>query len=133
MTTVYPSNLPATISNPPHSTHSSLQQAEATATPQDTISHTLPLTLQHHTKISQYLTSFNSKELTDIGMKLGLTNITEDEIPDEMVYSWLKKNDDVMKTSGVPTWNSLITALKKCGYTWQAIDIWIQGKYVGQY
>ena len=48
-----------------------------------------------------------------------------------MVADWLQKKDNVEKTSGRPSWSSLIAALKKIGHNGVAGDIENAiGKYI---
>ena len=56
-------------------------------------------------------------KLYDLGGQLGL-NVTElkrvcgQELPWELAERWLRGDDAVRKTSGTPTWGSLIKALR---------------------
>lgn len=36
-------------------------------------------------------------------------------LPDDMIDAWLNREDDVLDTSGDPTWKSLCKALKEIG------------------
>ena len=47
-------------------------------------------------------------------------------IPDEMVAAWLNREDEILKHSGEPTWNTLEVVLRKIGQTGLAEDVKIK-------
>ena len=79
-----------------------------------------------HFQVSSLLEDLNNDEVIKLGTALGLAfnklkKMTS--LPDDMVGTWLRGDDDVIKTSGPPTWESLATALDKTGHTEIAITI----------
>ena len=42
--------------------------------------------------------------------------MSPDSFLNDMVFSWLIKNDDVIEKSGEPSWESLSNALEGCGH-----------------
>ena len=42
---------------------------------------------------------------------------------DDMVDSWLRKDDDIVETSGHPSWQSLVKALEEAGCTGVATTV----------
>ena len=89
----------------------------------------------HHFKVVQCLKTLNSADLMLLGGALGLYYTpTLDKIrtmsspfSGELVLAWLNQQDDVMKVSGKPTWESLIKALRNIGHKGVAQQI-AQGK-----
>lgn len=62
--------------------------------------------------------TLNKKELFSVGKNLGLmySNLRKmngEHILDEVVHSWLRKDDIVMTISGEPSWDSLSQVLEK--------------------
>ena len=72
--------------------------------------------------VNPYLKKLGNPKLYELGGALGL-NITElkrvsgQELPLELAGRWLREDDDVHKTSGTPSWSSLIKALQAVGAT----------------
>ena len=69
----------------------------------------------HHT-VTQYLRNLRNEELVELGLELGLhyprlKNMAAPAAA-ELVAVWLHKKDDVLATSGVPSWTSLVTKLQ---------------------
>ncbi len=59
-----------------------------------------PLTTVNHFQISQYLNRLTPAEIINIGTKLGLDYVRLKRMPreslvDDMVHSWLRKDDNV--------------------------------------
>ena len=81
---------------------------------------------EDHQRIVSYLTPLRRQEVIRLGEKLGLSHRRLDDensnLPDDMVNSWLKKDDGVLKT-GSPTWENLCKALEECGHNGIAFDI----------
>ena len=67
--------------------------------------------------VNPYLKMLSTPQLYDLSGELGL-NITElrrvsgQELPGELAERWLREDDAVYKTSGTPSWSSLIKALR---------------------
>lgn len=74
-----------------------------------------------HPRIVSFLRGqLTKKELIDVGVTLGLdyihlANMNPDSLHQDMVHSWLRKDDNVLKESGPPTWGSLVKALEQNG------------------
>ena len=76
----------------------------------------------------QFLKDINSSQLRTLGCALGLSysrleKITQSDLPNEMIASWLRREDDVLERSGEPTWNTLACKLKEIGQNGVAIAI----------
>ena len=79
-----------------------------------------------HFQVSSLLKALNNDEVITLGTALGLDfnklkRMTS--LPDDMVGAWLRGDDNVIETSGPPSWGSLATALDKTGHTKIAITI----------
>ena len=66
------------------------------------------------------------ESVIQLGLALGLSyrklqNMKQ--YPDDMVDAWLRKEDDVLKKSGAPTWRLLIAALREIQQEGIAQDI----------
>ena len=74
-------------------------------------------------------------KLYELGVELGL-NITElkrvasIELPLELCGRWLRGDDDVLQTSGTPTWSSLVRALRNIGASGVARSIEQERKWL---
>ena len=71
--------------------------------------------------MKQFLKHLTNAEIRNVGVHLGLSfrklkSIREEDIPDETISRWLREDDDVTKTSGSPSWQSLVKALEEAGY-----------------
>ena len=95
------------------------------------ISHSL--TRADHAKIKKFLRVLTNEELRNVGLELGLSyNHLEKmghDCLNELVHCWLNKDDDVMETSGAPSWKSLAKALEEAGFTGVASNI-RKGTYI---
>ena len=83
-----------------------------------------------HPAVKMYLRSLSNVQLREVGLELGLCwphlkNMKEDCMLDEMLDSWLRGEDayDVIETSGHPSWQKLVKALKEAGHTGVAAKI----------
>lgn len=81
---------------------------------------------KHHSEVAGYLQALPKEVVVQLGLALGLSyrklqNIQQ--CPDYMVDAWLRKESDVLKKSGPPTWRSLIAALRKIEQEGIAQDI----------
>ena len=67
--------------------------------------------------------TLRSENLLALGITLGLSYTTilrmgsGDDFLDQIVAAWLKRQDDVLKYSGEPTWQVLANKLEKLGHT----------------
>ena len=66
-------------------------------------------------------TKWNGRQIRRLGGELGLDvyNLEKmQDLPDDMVKAWLRKENDVQEKCGDPlTWNVLVKKLKKTGQT----------------
>ena len=81
-----------------------------------------------HSAVRQFLKILSNTQLREVGLELGLhwarlKMMTEDCLLDEMLDSWLRKEDDVIEISGHPSWQSLVKALEEAGYAGVAAHI----------
>ena len=81
-----------------------------------------------HLEVKEFLQDLDSKEIKKVGVNLGLSylklkSIAEENTQDEVIHRWLREDDDVNKTSGHPSWQSLVTALEKDGYNGVAAKV----------
>ena len=70
-------------------------------------------------EVRQYLGQLSNANLMYIGVTLGLSYyrlVRMNNSHDDMVRAWLNQEDNIITTSGLPTWNSLCVALCKCGH-----------------
>lgn len=68
------------------------------------------------TNVGFYLEQLSDEDLRTVGKALGLCEQTLTKmknIREEVVVAWLLEKDDVMDTSGPPTWDSLYRAVNK--------------------
>ena len=77
--------------------------------------------MDDHFEVTQYLETLPSKDLKSLGGALGLRyttldKMTSDALCNELVLAWLNQQDNVMKKSGKPTWESLMKALRTIGH-----------------
>ena len=79
----------------------------------------------HHQKATEYLQVLDNDQIQAVGGALGLAwrSLMRIATPREMVVAWLNRQDLVMQTSGQPTWQSLVNALRKQGQEGIARDI----------
>ena len=72
----------------------------------------------------------DTNQITRLGGELGLNVFKLEKmkiLPDDMVKSWLRKEDDVKKKCGDPlTWEALVKALRTLGQTGIADEIFAQ-------
>lgn len=82
-----------------------------------------------HVSTRKYLKPLDNDAILEVGMELGLdfnrlTNMKSSKyFLDEVVRSWLRQDDDVSETSGTPSWDSLIKALKAASFNGVASNI----------
>ena len=87
--------------------------------------------MKHHYEISSCLLDLDSQQIIQVGLALGMNYAKLKRmrsLPGDMVAAWLRKEDDVLEVSGVPTWKVLSEALKDTGQTGLAMKI--QRKYL---
>ena len=76
--------------------------------------------------MSTHLQRLDKRQIRNVGGALGLYYSTIEkmnELPNDVVAAWLRREDSVMSTSGEPTWRSLVEALRKVGQEGLARDI----------
>ena len=67
-------------------------------------------------EVTELLKIMTKNEMIQLGTALGLSYIRLQKMsiyPEEMVAAWLRQDYQVLKTSGPPSWTSLVTALKR--------------------
>ena len=82
--------------------------------------------MSDHFNVKQSLSNLDNEELTDLGGALGLSYPKlrrMSSILDGMVAAWVRREDGVLRVSGVPTWSRLVEALEKIGQRGVAEDI----------
>ena len=88
----------------------------------------LPLNNDNQFDIQQALRELDRSALLGVGMALGLywadlNQSTNSSLTGDMVRKWLRRDGDVLRTSGVPCRASLITALESNSFNGVARDI----------
>ena len=76
------------------------------------------LTMDDHYKIITFLRDLNNNQLITLGGQLGLhhPSLTRmQDLPGDMAAAWLREEDNVLLTSGTPSWTSLIVSLETVG------------------
>ena len=71
-------------------------------------------------EVTTYFIHLTKDEIYSLGMALGLFDCTLSELADSsvqrylshMLKAWLRRQDNVDRKSGPPTWNSLVKALR---------------------
>ena len=89
------------------------------------------LGMRDHYEISSYLSDLDNEQIVQVGLALGMNYAKLKRmrsLPGDMVAAWLRKEDDVLEVSGVPTWKVLLEALKDTRQTGLAMKI--QQKYI---
>ena len=74
--------------------------------------------MKYHYQVCSYLKDMEDKHLIELGGALGLsyTKLTRmNHLPAEMIAAWLRAEDDVQVTSGPPSWDGLVKALRDIG------------------
>ena len=81
--------------------------------------------MKDHRDICEALKDLDRSHFTELGGALGLSHSTCGKFStvDDLVASWLRREDDVLKRSGEPTWSSLADTLQKIGQTGISRDI----------
>ena len=95
------------------------------------------LTVNDLFEVTQYLGTLLPEDLIRLGLALGLqyNNLKMmNPLREDMVSAWLNQQDNVMKKSGKPTWESLMRALRTIGHEGLAQKIaqgkdWLTMKY----
>ena len=84
------------------------------------------LTEKDHLKIHRLLRTLEESDIVLLGQALGLLRSKLKRLkkcPDEMIDAWLRQEDDVLESSGPPTWESLCKALREINQNGIAIQI----------
>ena len=82
--------------------------------------------MKNHYEISRCLSDLDNQQIVQVGLALGMNYAKlkrMKSLPGDMVAAWLRREDDVLEVSGVPTWKGLSEALKDVGQTGLAIKI----------
>ena len=82
--------------------------------------------MRHHYEISSHLSDLDNQQLVQVGLALGMNYAKLKRmrsLPGDMVAAWLRREDDVLDVSGVPTWKVLSESLKDVGQTGLAMKI----------
>ena len=82
--------------------------------------------MRDHYEISSYLFDLDNEQIVQVGLALGMNYAKLKRmrsLPGDMVAAWLRREDDVLEVSGVPTWKVLSGALKDTGQTGLAMKI----------
>lgn len=76
--------------------------------------------------VKRFLKQLAPSEIRSLGLELGLRlphlKRMNDDL-DEMIHCWLREDDDVYETSGIPSWENLVKALEEAGFKGVAADI----------
>ena len=87
------------------------------------------------TAVCNYLQKIDKRQILHLGAMLGLCMFNLERmqnLPDDLVKAWLRKEDRVRETSGDPlTWEALVKALQGIGQRGIADDI-TRDKCTGQ-
>ena len=84
------------------------------------------LTMDDHHKVIRFLRNLNNNQLITLGGQLGLhhPSLTRmQDLPGDMAAAWLRAEDNVLLTSGTPSWTSLIVSLEAVGQRGIACEI----------
>ena len=87
--------------------------------------------MRNHYEISSLLLDLDNQQIVQVGLALGMNYAKLKRmrsLPGDMVAAWLRREDDVLEVSGVPTWKVLSEALKDTRQTGLAMKI--QQKYL---
>ena len=82
--------------------------------------------MKDHYEISHCLNDLDNQQLVQIGLALGMNYAKLKKmrsLPGDMVAAWLRREDDVLQVSGIPTWKALSEALKDVGQTGLSMKI----------
>ena len=82
--------------------------------------------MEHLFEVSHYLKDLDNERIIRVGLVLGMYYSSLKRmrsLPDDMVAAWLRREDNVLQVSGVPTWKVLSKALKDIGQTGLAMKI----------
>lgn len=79
-------------------------------------------------KVYKRLRDLGNTELKQLGIALGLkyahiNRMAEEALCNRIIQAWLRKDDDVLKISGKPSWEGLTKALEDIGMKGIADDI----------
>lgn len=87
--------------------------------------------MKDYSSVIRFLDDLTNEELIRLGTELGLlySHLKRmNPVLDTMVADWLNTKDNILSTSGRPSWASLITALKNIDHSGVAnkIGMWIE-------
>ena len=72
---------------------------------------------KNHFEVTEYLLDLKEADIHHLGLALGLDHRhlksmrDSDTFTDDVIYAWLQKEDQVLER-GVPTWQTLVKALR---------------------
>ena len=72
-----------------------------------------------HFEVTEYLLPLSKTQMYHLGRSMGLSHFKlQDKMDsslfkDEVVAAWLRREDDVEKRAGLPSWRSLVRALRE--------------------
>ena len=81
-----------------------------------------------HFDVRRYLDNLDPEQLRLLGLALGIFYPTLKKMPgesllDDLIHSWLIRQDSVIERSGEPTYGSLVNALEQIGQDGLARDV----------
>ena len=82
--------------------------------------------MKDHYFITRCLGDLDNEQIVQVGLALGMNYAKlkrMSSLPEDMVAAWLRREDDVLEASGVPTLKALSEALKDVGQTGLAMKI----------
>ena len=82
-------------------------------------------------EVTEYLKDLDDTDIKRLGLALGLSHRRLQKmttLPEDMVLSWLRGDDNVSATSGTPSWSSFAKTLNKRGHTNISFKV-REGKY----
>ena len=81
--------------------------------------------MKDHQDVCEALKDLNLSHCVDLGGALGLSHNTCRKFSNvgDLVASWLRREDNVLRKSGEPSWNKLADVLEKIGQTGISRDI----------
>ena len=85
-----------------------------------------PTAMKDLFEITQYLQDMDNKQLIKLGGALGLHHPSlkrMETLPDDMVAAWLRREDNVLKMNGEPTYETLAVALEAVRQNGLAKDV----------
>ena len=82
--------------------------------------------MKHLNEILPYVKNIGDEDLRRLGLALGLylpTLKRMRNLPEDLTGAWLNREENVLKTSGEPTYERLAVAMEEIGQTGMALDV----------